>query len=273
MTFKDLLLAGYYYGSLPYRTAINAREARMGRAPVSILFYHRVADEIPNDWTISSTGFKRHIDYLESNFEIISLHEAQERLRSEKNSKPAVCITFDDGYADNCAYALPLLLKREIPFTYFVTLKNILEGTPFPHDVAAGCALGPNTAEQIRELADAGVEIGGHTRTHPHLGEITDETELYDEVVGSSLELAALTGKPVRYFAVPFGLPEHLNPKAIAMAREAGMLGVCSAFGALNFPEDDPFMLHRIHGDPELLRVKNWVSVDPRKRDAAHVVL
>ena len=48
----------------------------------------------------------------------------------------AVAITFDDGYAENCRQAIPLLVRNQIPCTYFVTLENVLEGKPFAHDVA-----------------------------------------------------------------------------------------------------------------------------------------
>ena len=44
-----------------------------------------------------------------------------------------------------------------------------------------------------------------------------------------------------------------------------GYAGVCSAYGGFNFPGDDPFHLQRIHADDDLIRLKNWVTVDPRK--------
>src|SRR5687768_18104901 len=47
--------------------------------------------------------------------------------------------SFDDGYADNMRFAVPLLLREKLPFTYFVSTNHVLGGEPFPHDVAAGC--------------------------------------------------------------------------------------------------------------------------------------
>ena len=55
---KQLALAGYYGASLPARRRAAARRAQCGREPVGVLFYHRVADEFPNDWTMS-TGLRR----------------------------------------------------------------------------------------------------------------------------------------------------------------------------------------------------------------------
>ena len=148
--------------------------------PVSILFYHRVADDDPNPWTISCDGFKRQIDWLASHFDLVSLEEAQRRINSGFNDRPTVSITFDDGYADNTVFALPLLIKRQIPVTYFVTTKHTIEGTPFSHDVQNGRTLYPNSGETLRAMADAGVEIGGHTRNHPCLADIDDETVLFE---------------------------------------------------------------------------------------------
>lgn len=262
---QQTALAGWYYGSLPYRWLNSAIAAGNNAAPVMVLFYHRVADRQQNDWTIPTRTFIRHIKWLRDRFDMVSLEEAQNRIHAG-NSRPAVCVTFDDGYADNCDVALPWLIEQQIPVTYFVTSGNVLSGEPFPHDRSAGIDLPPNTVEQIESLAEQGVEIGAHTRTHADLGMIADETALRYEVMGSVADLEEITGKPVRYFAFPFGLHANLNGRAFAIAREAGLRGVVSAYGGYNYPGDDAFHLQRIHGDPEFLRLKNWVTVDPRKR-------
>jgi peptidoglycan/xylan/chitin deacetylase (PgdA/CDA1 family) len=176
-----------------------------------------------------------------------------------------VSVTFDDGYADNCRQALPLLIREQIPCTYFVASRHVLDGEPFAHDVALGRPLAPNTPEQIRELAEAGIEIGAHTRHHADLGKISDAQKLYDELAGSKEDLEKMTGRPVRYFAFPFGQWRNLTPAAFQLAREVGFKGVCSAYGGYNFAGDDAFHLQRIHVDDDLIRLRNWVTVDSRK--------
>jgi peptidoglycan/xylan/chitin deacetylase (PgdA/CDA1 family) len=200
---------------------------------------------------------KRHAD-------VVDLAEAQRRLR-DGNNRPAVCVTFDDGYADNNDFALPLLVRERIPCTYFVTLGNVTTGNPFPHDVVAGQPLRPNTLDDLRHWAEAGIEIGAHTRTHPDLGTVNDEARLYDEVVAAGRELADELARPIRYFAFPFGLPRNMPSRAFEMARAAGYSGICSAYGAYNFPGDDSFHLQRIHADDDFARFRNWLSIDPRK--------
>lgn len=261
---KQLALHAYYQATLPLRWRANAVAARDATAPVMVLFYHRVADVNPNEWTMSRKTFAKQIRWLQANFDLVSLPEAQQRLRGG-NSRAAVSITFDDGYAENCDFAMPLLAEQGIPCTYFVTLDNVTNNTPFAHDVKAGVPLPVNSIEQLRDLAEAGVEIGAHTRTHPDLGAIANEDQLYDEVVRSADELQDSLAKPVRYFAFPFGLHANLNARAFHMARDAGFEAVCSAYGGYNFPGDDAFHLQRIHADPQMLRLKNWLTVDPRK--------
>jgi len=262
---KDPLIGIYYLASLPVRNRLAANRAATGRAPITVLFYHRVADEHPNDWTISNERFLAQIAWIRARFEIISLVEAQQRIASGSNRTPAVCITFDDGYADNCRTAIPWLIEQGVPFTYFVATQHVLEGRPFDHDVKLSVPLAPNTPEELRAMATAGVELGAHTRTHADLGAIDDEVRLFDEIVGSKRDLEAITGKPVKYFAFPYGLNANLSEAAFRIAFAAGYWGVCSAYGGYNVPGDDPFHIHRIHGDPSWARFCNSLTVDPRK--------
>jgi peptidoglycan/xylan/chitin deacetylase (PgdA/CDA1 family) len=264
--YREPLIGMYYLASLPKRRWDAARHAAAGRAPVISLFYHRVADVHPNDWTISVDRFKAQIDWLRERFDITSLAEAQSRIGSQHNGSAAVCITFDDGYAENCDVAIPWLVEEEVPFTYFVSTDHILLGRPFEHDLALDCPLAPNTPDQIRAMAAAGVELGAHTRRHVDLGAIADETQLRDEIVGSKRDLESITGHTVRYFAFPYGMRRNLSPTAFRVAFQAGYWGVCSAYGGYNRPGDDPFHIHRIHADPRWSRFCNWMTADPNVR-------
>ena len=247
------------------RSQLQALQAT-GRAPLSVLFYHRVADSHSNPWTISFADFKRQILWLKQCYELVSLAEIQRRMRAGQCHQPAVSITFDDGYAENCEQAIPFLLEQNIPTTYFVTLGNVQQQSPFAHDRQAGCPALPNTLAQIREMADSGIEVGSHTRTHCNVGALTSVSKLYDEVIVAGEQLQQVIGKQIRYFAFPTGMPENMSRAAVLMAKRQGLAGVCSAFGAYNFSGDDAFHLRRIHGDPIMARIKNWIGYDPRKK-------
>jgi len=263
--WKRLLLTFYYHGSCPWRWWNRRRAVAQSRVPVIVLFYHRIADDRASGWTLSQRKFLRQMRWLKAHFELISLAEARRRVLLGANHRPCVSITFDDGYADNCREAIPWLVKERIPCTYFVTLQNVLSGQPFAHDLALGHRLLPNTLEQLRAMAAAGIEIGAHTYTHPDLAQITDPRRLYYEVVSAREHLQQVVGCPVRYFAFPFGQRANLSREAFEMARQAGYEAVCSAYGGYNFPGDDAFHLQRIPADQQMIRLKNWTTVDPRK--------
>jgi peptidoglycan/xylan/chitin deacetylase (PgdA/CDA1 family) len=74
----------------------------------------------------------------------------------------------------------------------------------------ATCALPGDlmmTSAQVRELADAGMEIGAHTMTHPILRSIT-VTEARREIDESRQRLQSITGRLVDGFAYPNGRPQ-----------------------------------------------------------------
>jgi peptidoglycan/xylan/chitin deacetylase (PgdA/CDA1 family) len=239
--------------------------ASVGRAPIAGIFYHRVADTHPNDWTISCAQFERHVEYCLANYDLISLEEIQNRCATSTSFRPAVAFTFDDGYAENCDFALPLLMRHRIPCAYFVTLDHVLTGQPFAHDVKRGQPLAINTIDDIRALASNGIEIGLHTRTHIDLCDVTCRNTLRREITDAKAELSDLIGYPIRYFAFPYGLPRQLTPQAIETVYDAGMVGFCSAYGAYNMTGQDSFHIRRVHGDPDFARLENWLTFDRRK--------
>ncbi len=262
--WKRLVLTVYYHATRPVRWRRHLRAAAAGRVPVVILFYHRVAEAADNPWTVSQRMFARQVTWLRKNFELVDLAESQRRIRHGVNHRPCACITFDDGYADNCTYALPWLLRERIPFAYFVTLHNVLSGEPFAHDLLWGKPHAPNTLEQICALADAGVEIGSHGFSHADLGAIDNRQVLDCELAGSRDTLQRLIRRTVRYFAFPFGQPSNITPLALRLAWEAGYEAVCSAYGGLNLPGDDGFHLLRIGVDDDLIGLVNAATGDPR---------
>lgn len=264
--WKQAVLSTYYHGTLPLRTLRNAMSAAAGRAPVMIFTWHRIADDAANAWTTQNDVFEKEILWLKRHYDLISLEEAQQRIGSGRNDRPAACVTFDDGYRENCDHAIPLLIREQVPVTYFVTSDPVLRRECFPHDLVMGNQLRVNTLDELRAMADAGIEIGAHTRTHANVGKITDEATLYDEVIASRNDLQAALGQEIRYFAFPFGQHEHLQPRAFEMARDEGLDGVCSAYGGYHLPGEATFHLERMCVDGPLIRFMNWATVDPWKQ-------
>lgn len=236
----------------------------MKSVPIFVVFYHRVADSHPNPWSMSVADFQEQILWMKERFDMISMDEVQRRIKSGVNERPAISITFDDGYAENCETAIPFLIEQRIPTTYFVTTEHTTKQIPFPHDVEAGTALPVNTIESLRAMANAGIELGAHTRMHPDLGTFSDPAEIFDEVITATREMESLLGIKMRHFAFPYGQFTNLNPDIFHLLKETGFASVSSAYGGWNEVGGDSFHIQRIHGDPDFVRMKNWLTYDPR---------
>lgn len=98
---------------------------------VIVLMYHEVLkDEQQIDaWTfVRESDFRRQIEYLNREFEVVSLHEALNSFNHPLPSKKSrAVITFDDGYSGNLHNVLPIVESLGIPITIFVTTKNVQE--------------------------------------------------------------------------------------------------------------------------------------------------
>ena len=93
-------------------------------AKLLILMYHRVHAE-PDPLRIEevdSRTFEWQMLLLRRYFNVLALPEAIERLRIGTLPQRAVCVTFDDGYADNYEVALPILKRTGVPATFFVAV-------------------------------------------------------------------------------------------------------------------------------------------------------
>jgi peptidoglycan/xylan/chitin deacetylase (PgdA/CDA1 family) len=77
------------------------------------------------------------------------------------------------------------------------------------------------TWEQIKELSDAGMEIGSHAVTHRSLARIPF-AEAESEVSASKAEIEKGTGRRCAHFAFPFGSARDYNDALIECVRKAG---------------------------------------------------
>ncbi len=101
---------------------------------VLCLLYHRVnpvKDDIYH-LTISPDHFEEQVRYLKDHFPILRFEEDW-----TKPGGDGVVITFDDGYADNYEYALPILEKYGIPAAIFISTGYVGSGREYWWDELA----------------------------------------------------------------------------------------------------------------------------------------
>lgn len=181
------------------------------RAQVPVLCYHQIREwkahesRLVKDVVVPPAIFRAQMQILaDSGYHTILPDELYAYLTkgAPLPSKP-IMLTYDDGDVDQYNIAAPEMKKHGFKGVYFVMT------------VSLGRSIYMNKA-QIKELSDAGHVIASHTWDHHDVRKYKgdDWTKQIDQ---SSKQLEEITGKPVTYFAYPFGL---WNPEAIPELRK-----------------------------------------------------
>jgi peptidoglycan/xylan/chitin deacetylase (PgdA/CDA1 family) len=126
-----------------------------------------------------------------------------------------VGLTFDDGYADFASYAVPIMERYGFSATVFPIAARLGGDNEWDPE-------GPRkplmTAEQVRQVADAGMEVGSHGMHHVSLLSVAD-AELARELRDSRAALQDVSGQEVAGFCYPYG---HVDSRAVRAVRSAG---------------------------------------------------
>jgi peptidoglycan/xylan/chitin deacetylase (PgdA/CDA1 family) len=237
---------------------------------LTTLIYHRVLPELdfmrPSEPDVAQ--FAWQMELLSKFFQPIGLQEARQRLTDRTLPERAVCVTFDDGYADNAELALPILKKYGVPATVFIATRFLNGGRMWndtvlesirhmPGDLLDLKEVGLGTYKissqderrqsanklltdikhmkisrrqeitdyvsglseslpddlmmtdlQVKKLSKAGIEIGGHTHSHPILSSL-NESDALSEIQHGKRHLENLIGESVSSFAYPNGRPSR----------------------------------------------------------------
>ncbi|REE98926.1 polysaccharide deacetylase family protein [Thermomonospora umbrina] len=205
----------------------------MTRPAVPVLMYHSVnarPSQATRRLAVRPDTFARQMGLLaERGFTPVTVSD----LLAGNDPPPAkpVVITFDDGYADFHANALPVLSELKFPATLFVTTGWLADAGPDGAGRPPGRTL---TWAQVREAADHGIEIGGHSHSHPELDQVPG-TALFEELTRNKGLLEDRLGRPVRTMAYPYG---YSSARVRRAAREVGYESACAVANRLPRDED-----------------------------------
>jgi peptidoglycan/xylan/chitin deacetylase (PgdA/CDA1 family) len=242
-----------------------------------VLCYHRVnGREDALRPALRPERFADHLGWVGKRFRLVpALRIAEDPGAGERRA----AITFDDGYPDTLAEALPRLQAAGAPATLFAItgsrvpwwervhripgidheavkhrLKSLDPGTrdreiealvtDHGEELEGEDLLGP---AELGPWRDAGMDVGAHTRTHPILP-LCPEAEVREEVVGSRTDLAEILGEPPAIFAYPGGAWDEA---VAAVVREAGFAAAFATGGGRVTAASPRFALPRIDVRPD----------------------
>jgi peptidoglycan/xylan/chitin deacetylase (PgdA/CDA1 family) len=88
-----------------------------------ILSYHRIAPPEFDPWglRVDPSMFDEQMSILSELGEPMRLEDFAAAGQSKSSDRPAIVVTFDDGYVDNLLEALPCLRRHQIPATAFIS--------------------------------------------------------------------------------------------------------------------------------------------------------
>jgi peptidoglycan/xylan/chitin deacetylase (PgdA/CDA1 family) len=113
----------------------------------------------------------------------------------------------------------------------------------------------PMTWDQVRAMADAGMEFGSHTVTHPILSTVTDAAMLACELRDSKSAIERQIDRPIATLAYPEGGRDAINDHVLTATRDAAYaLAFTYEAGANRIASADPLQLRRIHVERHMTR-------------------
>jgi peptidoglycan/xylan/chitin deacetylase (PgdA/CDA1 family) len=182
----------------------------LARKQVPVLCYHHIKEVVGKNsagYDVTIASFKQQMKALaDSGYRTITPDEYYNYLAygSPLPEKP-VMITYDDTDEEQFSIAKPEMDKYGFKGVYFIMTISI--GRPRYM-----------TKEQIKQLSDEGHVIASHTWDHSRFDKYLPEHEIEEggrkkivndwdqQLLKTKNKLEEITGKPVEYFAYPFGI-------------------------------------------------------------------
>lgn len=189
---------------------------------ITVLLYHQIGNT-PNvntnlDCYCTVEDFKNQMSFLyENNFKVITLNNACQLIEQAANfESDYVVLSFDDGCDSFYNSVHPILAKFGFPAVVYPVVGYL--GRRASWKGLTNNQISILSSKKLRELSNAGYEIGSHTIEHPRL--TTLKTENICKQLSESKEmLEDIICKTVTSFSYPHG---DFNSETIAILKEWG---------------------------------------------------
>lgn len=206
-----------------------------GQIDCPILLYHHVASAPPGDsvqasiYYVQPADFELQMQALQAwGYHTISISLLAEAIMYSA-ALPAhpIVITFDDDNLDVYTNAFPIMQIYGFTGVMYVIVGRLQTA-------------GSIDADQLKELAAAGWELGDHSQSHVDLRQEHDRLEI--EISQSRLMLEQAVGVPINTFSYPFGAQDSI---VISHVRADGYLAAVGLGGGWQQGEGNLYYLSR----------------------------
>lgn len=202
-----------------------------------VLCYHAVSEEWPAGLSVTPASLEAQLRLLVGRGYVgASFHRAV----SDPPAPRTLAVTFDDAYRSVLTIAAPILARLGLVGTVFVPTSFAGSSDPMSWDGIDQWVPGPFAHElipmswaELRELADAGWEVGSHTCTHPRLTQLDDDA-LRLELADSRAECERELDVACPSIAYPYG--DH-DDRVVRATAAAGYESAAILPTRLNRPE------------------------------------
>jgi peptidoglycan/xylan/chitin deacetylase (PgdA/CDA1 family) len=240
----------------------------------AILTYHSIDDSGSAISTDAAT-FRRHVEWIVARG--VRVVPPVELARAPAGTD-ALALTFDDGFRNFASAAWPLLRAHGLSATLYVASGWVGRTNGWGRWAGVNVPELPLlTWDELGRMAEEGLQLGAHSRTHPDLRRV-EEGRLADEVVGSAEEIRERTGVRPETFAYPYGEHDARVLPVVRTAFDAACTTELRPFGdgedAHLLPRLDAFYLRRA-GRLEAWGTrsfKRYIALRSRMRSARRIL-
>lgn len=205
-----------------------------GDKEIVCFVYHRFNDNRYPSTNIAASVFRDQLSYLaENDFTVMTLSEAIHWLNTGgREQEKVVVLTVDDGYRSFFTYGYPVL--EEFGFKASVFINTIHVGDK---DYM--------TWAQLREISQAGIEIGCHSHKHEQFVNMTPkdlrisfnhDLKLFREALKDKLGIQS------KVYSYPYG---EFNAQLKLLIKNAGFLSACAQNSGVASQSSDVYSLPR----------------------------
>lgn len=176
--------------------AASVKQSSPDPASAVIFTYHRVNEDLYPDNSIRTEQFAEHIqELIDGHYNIVPLQTITDALNAGKRLPDrTVAITFNGAYKSAYEHAMPILLKRNIPFTVFLPTAQI--------DAKMPVYMSWDDVKKLRR--NNGVSFGLHPASYTRLSGL-DDAEIRRQINNTVVRYRAVFKRDPQFFAYPFG--------------------------------------------------------------------